>query len=329
MSAKDFHEEAYDEGTVLKLNILEHYLTEWLPVFLHGKTQIINIFDFHCGPGKDCSGEAGSPLRIVRVVRKYIQELNSKGVKVKGWFNDIEPGKIVSCQNCLSSESAAEVMESHFTNNRFEEIFPKACEEMRRPGSANFVFIDPTGLVPLREVSPRLALIPKTDVLIFAPAQHIARLARTEEFQKYLPGFPVGLGAREVPSALCEYIKGSMPSGEQTYHHAPFAIRKGRNSNIYALIFGSGNLLGLVKFLTVTWKISPNGEANYDLAGDLAFKDQYALEGFDTPRKIATFRKELRALVLEGVLRNNLDVSIFRCSCKNPMEFTTVACYDS
>ena len=48
---KDFHETSFDKASLLKLDILKDYLTEWLPVFLHNPhVEHIFIYDWFCGP---------------------------------------------------------------------------------------------------------------------------------------------------------------------------------------------------------------------------------------------------------------------------------------
>ena len=73
MAKTDFHDNPFDEGTLIKLDIFELYLREWLPVFLASTKynwRELHIFDFFAGPGTDPRGQLGSPLRI-------LQQLNS------------------------------------------------------------------------------------------------------------------------------------------------------------------------------------------------------------------------------------------------------------
>ena len=52
--AKNIHGEAFDEGTLIKLELYEDYLSRWLPVFIESaRFNFINVYDFFCGPGHD------------------------------------------------------------------------------------------------------------------------------------------------------------------------------------------------------------------------------------------------------------------------------------
>lgn len=93
---------------------------------------------------------------------------------------------------------------------------------------------------------------------------------------------------------------------------AQFAIKKERTANINSLVFGSRSLLGLHKFLSVAWGKSPNGEANYDLCGDVLCAKQYALPFLDRiPKKVESFHETVREMILAGRLQTNHDVVVF------------------
>ena len=58
---KNFHKEAFDEGTNCKLALYKQYLRAWIPTFLNNPwIKSIQIFDFFAGPGTDGNGNAGS-----------------------------------------------------------------------------------------------------------------------------------------------------------------------------------------------------------------------------------------------------------------------------
>ena len=65
MPTRNLHDRPFDEGTIVKLDIFEDYLKEWLPTFVMSHADgDIWIFDFFAGTGRDVVGAAGSPIRI-------------------------------------------------------------------------------------------------------------------------------------------------------------------------------------------------------------------------------------------------------------------------
>ena len=86
MGNRDFHDRSYDAGTLAKLDIFELYAQEWIPVFVsQAKPSFseVHIFDFFSGPGTDAIGNPGSPLRILRRLRRYYQSGMAGWDKVK------------------------------------------------------------------------------------------------------------------------------------------------------------------------------------------------------------------------------------------------------
>jgi hypothetical protein len=81
------------------------------------------------------------------------------------------------------------------------------------------------------------------------------------------------------------------------YHLAPFSIKKG--ANIYGVIFGSGSLLGLDKFLKVCWKADAvTGEANYNIDSDFSWGGQKSLFAEQNViRKVDLFAHDLKEFI--------------------------------
>jgi hypothetical protein len=96
---------------------------------------------------------------------------------------------------------------------------------------------------------------------------------------------------------VCEYFRQKL--GDQRYYLAPFSIRKGGNT--YGVIFGSGSLLGLQKFLKVCWnKDAITGEANYNIDGDFTWAGGKSLfEEYNVVTKVALFEHDLKKFIRE------------------------------
>lgn len=312
MSKCDFHDKPFDEGTILKLNILSRYLEAWLPVFTNrpGIAQI-NIFDFQCGPGQDKLGAKGSPLRIAEVIADARPSMRVGAPDIVVHFNDKESTKIDQLMGLIQGNASG--CEHRFSSLEFEDCFNNCLPEMQKAGSANFLFIDPTGLVKIDSIMPQLAMLTLTDFLLFVPVQFVRRFVGMSEFQKYMPGMQCNGDFEDTPREVCSYIQEKLRVSGSGYLLTHFSIRKQNSANVHSLIFGSRSPRGLEKFLRVAWGMSPNGEANFELSGDLLFeKKQFKLPGIkDVSSKQQLFSEELKAKVLSGELRTARDVALF------------------
>ena len=141
MLKDDFHKTAFDEGTVLKLDILSKYLEKWLPVFLQSAyTKRINIFDFHCGPGRDVNGMDGSPLRIVNAITSAKPPRSGSRIDANLFFNDFEKDKIEKLKSVLQDDGRIPLTRCSFSSFDFEECFKRSVLQMQGAGVANFLF---------------------------------------------------------------------------------------------------------------------------------------------------------------------------------------------
>ena len=105
----DFHERAYDEGTLAKLRIFELYAQEWIPVFLNPKKPFatsVHLFDFFCGPGTDSKETYGSPLRLLNQLRRY-QKLGLAlwgKIPIVVHFSDSDARKVQELESTISAQ---------------------------------------------------------------------------------------------------------------------------------------------------------------------------------------------------------------------------------
>ena len=295
--AKNFHNEPFDEETVLKLEIFRGYIRGWIPVFLSKKTfDDIYIFDFFAGPGKDSNNQKGSPLIIIDELKKYLANPISplaQNVAIKLVFNDADQDKIDSLQKEICHENAFAI---ETTNLSFEQSFTAQRESLKSKSAAKLVILDQCGVKQITEdIFKQLIDSPSTDFMFFISSSHLRRFITTDEFKRYfpemLPEEIKSVPATDVHRFVCQYYKKLVPPNRE-YYVAPFSIKKG--ANIYGIIFGSGILLGLDKFLKVCWnKDGISGEANYDIDDDMVRQGKTLFEGLNISKKIDFFREQL------------------------------------
>ena len=306
---KRFHKNEFDDGTQVKLAIFRGYIRKWIPVFLTewkegSNPEVINLWDFFAGPGMDAAGNPGSPRIIQDELKDFCQardEVKARGLQVKLYFNDKSKKHICQLQQCLAENACPKkCCEAILSAKAFQEALIEHLSIMGKPRTANLVIMDQFGV---KEVTPAvvktLAGFRHTDILFFVSSSYIRRFADEPAIQNYFHMSAVELAASEYKSIhrhICEYFRSALPSGSD-YHLAPFSIKKG--SNIYGVIFGSGSLLGLHKFLEVCWELDGvTGEANYDIDDDPArFGQMSFLPEMNVIKKQDGFEQDLKDML--------------------------------
>jgi three-Cys-motif partner protein len=320
MSAKDLHDEPFDERTIAKLEIFEDYAQAWIPTFVMQASPIICIFDFFAGTGYDKNGVAGSPIRILEKIREQIGNIYQKQVKIKFYINEFEPNKKEQLKfeqlktACLAYldryKNVKNAIEVFYLNENFETLFPKLVPEIKKFPS--LVYLDQNGVKFLSDkYLLELEKMKLTDFLYYVSSSYFKWLGKTEEFKKH-----VDLDIDELKNNPHKYIhrkvieplRRRLPVDSKLKLY-PFSIKKG--ANIFGIVFGAKHPLAVDKFLNISWKRSPiNGDANYDIDDE---EGSTQLDMFTERKltKIEKFKKNLRQQIKSEQIRNNFDALNF------------------
>ena len=305
--ASDHHGKPYDEGTLIKLNLFDRYIREWLPVFINRPDiRNIQIFDLFCGPGSDSLGTPGTPLRIINVINEFKEDILKKNTNITAYFNDKATGKVQELKSKLAQE-CPDCLEIKPSTEDFSTAFSRLKPLMERANTASLLLLDPTGLPMDPELFKQIINLRLTDFLLFNPSEFIHRFKSRPGFANKWPGledFETG-GPKETTKAFCNYLEENFIPAQMEYHLAHFDFRK-QKGNIYGVIFGSANWRGLEKFLEPCWKLAPhNGEASFALPGDFEIPDDHpVLPGLDKSGKLKQFEKSFRDQVLNGRIKD-------------------------
>ncbi len=326
LMAKEFHKDEFDDTTQLKLAIFRKYTREWLPTFLtepaHGRGpnfNPVNIYDFFAGPGRDIKGNKGSPLIIQDELKAFCESrgnLKSDAVAVRLYFNDDKKGKVEQLRRNLEGNACPKsCCETLVTAKPFSEALDDYLPKIQNRRSANLVIMDQCGI---KEVTPEvvntLANCTATDILFFVSSGFIRRFSGEPSFKSHIRVSSEKLATsphRLIHRQICDHFRSEIGPGT-TYHLAPFSLKK-PGGNIYGVIFGSGKLIGLDKFLKVCWNLdSTTGEANYDIDDDRIDRQQKSLFAeMDVPTKLDRFNQDLEENLIIGALTDNRDVYRF------------------
>lgn len=300
---KQFHSQKFDDGTALKLDIFRRYIREWVAVFMtdspnNARVARINIFDFFAGPGSDKAGNPGSPQIIIEEIKANCAEHGSpRNRPITMYFNDIEADKIATLRETMAGIACGRTCcEFKYSTLPFAEAFEQLYPAISAKGSANLVIMDQFGISDVTpEIVHQLSLCDRTDILFFFPSSYLKRFRDLPSFASKIDLREKNLDFNTIHRYICDYFKEWL--GASRYYLAPFSIKSG--SNIHGVIFGSGHLYGLEKFLRVCWDIDPQtGEANYNIDNDLVRGGQLSLfEEMNSFRKIDQFTESLKEFI--------------------------------
>jgi three-Cys-motif partner protein len=150
MAHRDFHDQAFDDATLTKLNIFEAYVGEWLPVFFANSQtwcQEVHLFDFFAGPGRDQKGVPGSPLRLMKQLDSQSRSSRWSHLPVFAHFFDDDREKILRLKATLQEPGVTPrgvTLDVHPWD--FETAWLQRRDLLRRNRSAKLVLIDQSGV---------------------------------------------------------------------------------------------------------------------------------------------------------------------------------------
>ena len=317
--SRDIHKKPFDEGTKAKLAIFRDYLREWLPVFIAKKEifwNTINIYDFFSGPGSDGFGNNGTPLIILEELQPHFDNIISKKLNVNLYFNEYDKSKYETLKNNVTPDDEdLRPYSIEIDNLDFKIAFESKFPKMGIKGNANLLFLDQTGVKHINEeIFSKILNLKQTDFLFFISSSTIKRFAEHPSISQYIK-----LNIEDIEKTpyhkihrlVLEYYKSLIPQKKQ-YYLASFSLKK--NAGLYGLIFGSGHVLGIEKFLTTCWNIDPErGEANFDIDDDKIQKGQFDMftNEVQKPKKVDLFEKELRENILNKSLPTDKAIYLF------------------
>lgn len=315
MKRVDFHDK-FDEGTILKLELIREYIREWLPVFLVKKSfSQVNIFDFFAGPSTDDHGNPGSPLIILEESENYCLDRGvSSQIQLNLYFNDNDRVKTERLNELVEPYRKRTGWRITVRNLDFAQSFKECLPAIRDDGSANLLIVDQFGFKQMTpEVFSKIATCKATDLICFMSSSNIRRFVTTDAVQRNLKIPPGILNAHSTDAHryICDYFKSYIPVGKEFYV-APVSIKK--QANYYGLLFGSGSLTGLEKILKICWGVDKiTGEANYPIdndriaisGGQLSFDEEDNI-----PQKQKDFKTNHKDYILKET-RSNKDIYRF------------------
>lgn len=317
--SKDIHKDCFDESTLDKLKIFRDYTKEWLPVFIMKKDlywKTINIIDFFAGPGNDPCGNMGSPQLILNELAAYNDKIAERGLKVNLFLNEFKKSKFAELQTYVeATKSKFPNINIEISNLDLKLAYAAWEKHLSTVDSANLVFFDQNGIKHMSEDAfKKIITFKRTDFLFFVSSSHARRFCEHESINQYLKLKKADVDKTpfyQIHRLIQEYYKNLIPQNQE-FHLGRFSLKKA-SGNINGLIFGSGHVLGMEKFLRTAWKLDPErGEANYDIDEEGINPTKVDLfSGIIKPKKIESYESELTQLIKDKKLQTDKDVYLF------------------
>ncbi len=325
MAVKDLFDEPFDENTIAKLEIFEDYAEAWLPVFIVQSRSPIGIYDFFAGAGYDNECVPGSPIRLLRQIKKQVDLLVHYGSRINLYLNAYDPDRnkskakyeslMKACQEYIAQHPGLEsVVDVKYYNEDATVLFDVWLPFISADPA--LVYLDQNGI---KFLSDRYLLalekLKETDFLYYASSSYFWRLGDQPEFKAHVTVDMERLkaaGYERVHSSMLEQLREKLPQHSKLKLY-PFSIRK--EQNIFGIIFGAKHPLAVDKFLNIAWKKnSVNGEANFDIDGDAIAVTQMNM--FEQPKlkKVDRFKANVKAKVLNKTLSTNSEVLAYAYS---------------
>ena len=313
---KHFFDEPFDDVTLDKLDLYRQYLSAWLPVFVANHKRYydtVNIFDFFAGRGMDCNGVKGSPLIAHDIIFAHTHYIRTNNINMNLYLNDSKESVALQ-KNIVDQQKPKRPFSLQITSLNFQDAFDQYYPVMQREGSANLLFMDQFGFKQITDdVFRRILDLRVTDIIFFISSSAINRFRKDKAVRQYVDLKANGIGRENsdhIHREICDYYRAKIPRGKQ-YFLGHFSLKRG--PNVYGLIFGTGHLLGMDKFVQACWKKdSLRGEANYDIDADAINPDAPSIfPAMNKPSRLQQFESELESLILDKKLLTNRDVYVF------------------
>ncbi len=324
MARKNINNEPFDESTLAKLDLFEDYAEAWIPTFVMSGYEHICIFDFFAGSGYDSIGVPGSPIRILKQIRKFIEHVFKKGTKITLYLNEFEEKKfqelLKTCETYFNEHPEMKrAIKIECFNEDFQGAFTRLLPIIEKYPS--LVYLDQYGVKFIaNKYVLALEQTSTTDFLYFVSSSHFLRFGNTEEFKKHF-AFDVDMAKKEpyrfIHRNLLKQLKDILPAGSELKLY-PFSLRKG--VNIHGIIFGAKSIRAIDKFLDITWKRSPvNGDANFDIdeEGKKAQLDMFLGRRLT---KIEAFNNALQEYVKKNKIVTNKEVFYYTLDAGHPRQ---------
>ncbi len=265
--------------TAAKHSILRRYLHAYYPKLASTRDRI-DFVDGFAGPGVYAGGEPGSPIIALDALAEHRHLPRMANCRFSFLFIEEDPARFEMLQSIVDGRQHPSNVEVTVRRGTFVDHIGEAFEGLEALRDAgwvsqrpSFVMVDPFGPkgLPL-DLLRRLALFPKTELLISFMYEPINRFLAHPDFEPHLDALfgtrewrdALGRPAEERKAFLSDLYARQLKGIGMDYVRL-FEMKDVGNRTEYFLAFGTHHKEGLRAIKEAMWKV--------DEAGGLAFSD--------------------------------------------------------
>ena len=259
--------EPHTEGKHL---VLRNYLGAWFPI-LGSRSGRIVFIDGFAGPGEYSNGEPGSPI----IALETFLEHRARGSIKEAVFSFVEadPKRARHLEDLIQRRwpKLPENCKVDVSAGTFDGTMTAALDELdaaKKRLAPAFVMIDPFGVkeTPMSVVR-RILSNPRSEVYVSFMVEAINRFRATPEFERHLDdlfgctdwraGISLADGAARLSFFYELYERQLRRAGAKQV--VRFDLFEGKRL-VYAIFFGTQNVVGSDRMKQSIWKIAPFGD---------------------------------------------------------------------
>ena len=246
----------------------------WLPILTRWNQQVLFI-DAFAGPGEYQGGEHGSPVIALTALLEH-RDLSRMRSEINYLFIEKHPGRSKHLEAVL--EELKRDLPPNCTyqviNSTFDETLTSVLdtiERQRRQLAPAFVMIDPFGVsgTPMRLIG-RILNNPRSEVYVSFMYRDINRFKGHPNFESHMDdlfgcsewnkGIDMADGEERKDFFYGLYEDQLKANGAQ--YVIRFELYEDRRL-VYAIFFGTNNLLGCDKMKQSIWQVAPLGDFRF------------------------------------------------------------------
>lgn len=252
-----------DEHTIMKHEILKHYLSAWFPIISSWNSEVLYIDGF-AGPGIYSNNEEGSPIIAINTALK--QPSLKKSKKIIFLFIEKHPERLQSLKTLINEkyQNLPSNFNVYIEGGEFQPILSSILDDIKESETLipAFVFIDPFGYSGFSmKTIHHIFRFKTTEIFVTFMSGFLKRFIRQPQYKTIFNDLFGDNGwekANELDGSnredfLLNYYCSKLEEKAKYVKHFQMSDKNGKL--IYHLVFGTNHLRGLAVMKDSMFKV--------------------------------------------------------------------------